>query len=253
VQQGNKIQSILESCVERWLRFYSHRPLGQNELRASLFPVGSLEKTTVRQLANDAGFHVFSKKDSTGICFIGERKFQSFLSEYLPAKPGSIVSSCGKTLGQHQGLMYYTLGQRQGLGIGGTDGFGEEPWYVLEKDLASNTLTVGQGHDHPKLFRHILSVHSLDWCSSKNETEDFECTAKVRYRQEDQPASVTLEPGGHAVVTFEQPVRAATPGQSIVFYSDEVCLGGGIISDFPIETSTAGRSEAQHTLSNSAN
>ena len=124
---------------------------------------------------------------------------------------------------------------------------------MLDKDLASNTLTVGQGHDHPQLFRNTLSVHGLDWCSSKSETKDFESTAKVRYRQEDQPVSVTLKADGHAVVTFTDPVRAATPGQSIVFYSDEVCLGGGIISDFPIETSTAGRKETQRTLSNSAN
>ena len=227
--------------------------LGQNELRSSLFPIGALEKPDVRQLANNAGFHVFSKKDSTGICFIGERKFQQFLSEYLPAKPGPIVSSCGKTLGQHQGLMYYTLGQPQGLGIGGTNGFSEEPWYVLDKDLASNTLTVGQGHNHPQLFRTVLGVHGLDWCSSKDETEDFECTAKVRYRQEDQAASVTLESGGQAIVTFAQPVRAATPGQSIVFYADDACLGGGIISDFPIEASTRGSNEAQINLSSSAN
>ncbi len=206
--------------------------LGQAELKSSLFPVGGLEKSEVRQLAESAGFHVFSKKDSTGICFIGERKFANFLSEYLPAQPGPMKTTDGKTMGQHNGLMYYTMGQRQGLGIGGNKDANENPWYVLDKCLASNTLTVGQGHDHPLLFKSELDTHELHWCSGRAPHAPFSCTAKIRYRQEDQ--KVTVYPGSSqtAHVTFEKPVRAITPGQSIVFYSNEECLGGGVISDF---------------------
>lgn len=206
--------------------------LGQTELQSSLFPVGALAKSEVRELAESAGFHVFSKKDSTGICFIGERKFASFLAEYLPAQPGEMRTTEGKKVGQHNGLMYYTMGQRQGLGIGGSKNGSEEPWYVLQKQLDSNTLIVGQGHDHPLLFRSELNTHELHWCSGYQSQDEFECTAKIRYRQEDQKVYVKLQPSNAAFVSFAKPVRAITPGQSIVFYQGEVCLGGGVISDF---------------------
>ena len=207
--------------------------LNQQQLRPSLFPVGDFEKPKVRQLAQEAGFHVHSKKDSTGICFIGERKFTSFLSEYLPAQPGDIVTDAGDNIGRHNGLMFYTLGQRQGLGIGGKTNSNESPWYVLAKDLEDNKLIVGQGHDHPVLFRSHLNAHDVHWVSGTMASAQFRCTAKVRYRQNDQHVTVTNNSSGTLDIQFDEPVRAATPGQSIVFYSEEHCLGGAVISDLP--------------------
>lgn len=207
--------------------------LGQAQLTRTLFPVGELIKSDVRKLAEDAGFHVHSKKDSTGICFIGERKFRSFLSEYLPAQPGDIVNEQDQVLAQHGGLMYYTLGQRQGLGIGGIDTAKEAPWYVLEKDLPNNKLIVGQGHDHPRLFRQKLEAKDLHWCADTPPSKTFRCTARVRYRQTDQVATVSLSADAQTLwIEFDEPVWAATPGQSLVLYDGENCLGGGIICDF---------------------
>lgn len=205
--------------------------LNQNQLRPSLFPVGHLEKPNVRQLAHQAGFHVHSKKDSTGICFIGERKFSRFLEEYLPAQPGDIHSDSGENIGRHNGLMFYTLGQRQGLGIGGQSDAGEEPWYVLAKDLTENRLIVGQGHEHPMLLRNTLDAHDVHWVCGAPVQKSFRCTAKVRYRQDDQNAQVLVEKGQKIKLRFDEPVRAATPGQSVVLYDNESCLGGAIISD----------------------
>ena len=207
--------------------------LNQEQLNPSLFPVGELEKPHVRQLAQQAGFHVHSKKDSTGICFIGERKFSSFLAEYLPAQPGNIVTDTDEHIGTHNGLMFYTLGQRQGLGIGGLSGSTDSPWYVLAKDIPGNRLIVGQGHDHPTLFRTQLLAHDPHWVQDEAPHQAFRCTAKVRYRQTDQLVTVTPDPTGNLSVEFNEPVRAATPGQSIVFYNDEKCLGGAVISDLP--------------------
>jgi tRNA-specific 2-thiouridylase len=185
--------------------------LNQDQLRPSLFPVGALEKPRVRDIAQDAGFHVHSKKDSTGICFIGERKFTAFLGEYLPAQPGDIVTDTEEIIGRHNGLM--------------------SPWYVLAKDLSDNRLIVGQGHDHPTLFRSYLSAHDVHWVHGAAIDQEFGCTAKVRYRQGDQAVLVKTQKNGTLDITFDEPVRAATPGQSIVFYSGEQCLGGAIISD----------------------
>ena len=241
-QQPVKLLRGLDTNKDQSYFLYT---LGQNELQASLFPVGHLEKPEVRRLASDAGFHVSTKKDSTGICFIGERKFSEFLSEYLPAKPGDIVSDDGKVIGQHQGLMFYTLGQRQGLGIGGSKDSADEPWYVLDKLLSTNQLIVGQGHDHPHLYRTSLTTHGLHWCAGSAPSEQFQCTAKVRYRQSDQQASVRIEADDCAVVEFGQPVRAVTPGQSIVFYQGESCLGGGVISDH--------HNSGENTFNHSAN
>lgn len=211
---------------------YFLHALNQHQLKHTLFPVGELEKSAVRELARGAGFHNHKKKDSTGICFIGERRFSNFLSEYLPARPGEMRTPEGELIGEHQGLMFYTLGQRQGLGIGGRQQGSEEPWYVLDKDVANNRLIVGQGHDHPLLYRDIMYAQQLNWCADLPPATDehgvFTCTAKVRYRQADQACRVRLN-GDNAEVSFETPVRAITPGQSIVFYADEVCLGGGII------------------------
>ncbi len=202
--------------------------LGQRALQHALFPLDTLTKTEVRALARKAGLANHEKKDSTGICFIGERRFRDFLSRYLPANPGPIETTQGEVLGQHQGLMYYTIGQRQGLGIGGKRRHDERPWFVLKKDLESNTLLVGQGHDHPDLMREALDAGQLHWIAGKPPSASFRAQARCRHRQPLQDCEIHLE-GSHAKVTFEHLQRAITPGQSVVFYQDEVCLGGGII------------------------
>lgn len=206
--------------------------LNQRQIASSLFPVGDLAKPDLRKMAQDAGIHVHNKKDSTGICFIGERKFNTFLAEYLPAQPGEIRTDSGEKIGTHNGLMFYTLGQRQGLGIGGLASADDSPWYVLAKDVPNNTLIIGQGHDHPMLFRSALSSHDMHWVFGKPPAQQFRCSAKVRYRQQDQSVNIKANPDGHIQALFDEPVRAITPGQSIVLYLDDVCLGGGIISDF---------------------
>ena len=203
--------------------------LGQTQLSRSLFPIGDMEKPAVRELAQKAGFINSRKKDSTGICFIGERKFKDFLQRYLPAQPGNMKTPDGETIGQHQGLMYYTLGQRQGLGIGGVKTAAEEPWYVVQKDLINNILVVAQGHDHPLMQSHTLNASQLSWVSADAPTAQFNCTAKTRYRQRDQTCQVTILDNGTCEVTFDNAQRAVTPGQSVVFYDNEMCLGGGII------------------------
>ena len=203
--------------------------LKQQELAQTLFPIGHLHKTEIRRLAQQAGFDNCRKKDSTGICFIGERKFKEFLQRYLPAQPGEMRSPEGQLIGKHQGLMYYTLGQRQGLGIGGVKDAPDEPWYVLDKDLANNILIVGQGHDHPLMLHNALEASRLDWCNNKPLTQAIECTAKTRYRQADQLCRVEPLGEDRCRVVFNEPQRAITPGQSVVFYQGEVCFGGGII------------------------
>jgi len=202
--------------------------LGQTALSKTLFPIGHLHKPEIRLLAQQAGFQNHQKKDSTGICFIGERKFSEFLQRYLPSQPGAIKTPDGRLIGQHHGLMYYTFGQRQGLGIGGVKDSPDEPWYVLDKNLAENILIVAQGHDHPLLMHNTLEAGQLDWCSTPL-TANTECTAKTRYRQADQRCYVEPLADNRCKVTFKTPQRAITPGQSIVFYDNEVCLGGGII------------------------
>jgi tRNA-specific 2-thiouridylase len=192
-----------------------------------MFPVGHLPKSEVRKIAKEAGLKTAEKKDSTGICFIGERNFKEFLSNYLPAQPGDIKNLSGEILGKHDGLMYYTLGQRKGLGIGGK-GTGE-PWFVIEKDLANNILYVVQGEDHPALYTNGLIGVNLNWVSGNPPSEDFKCTAKFRYRQPDQGVRVVIKGENQCEVIFDEPQRAVTPGQAVVFYNGEVCLGGGTI------------------------
>ncbi|MGH8476654.1 MAG: tRNA 2-thiouridine(34) synthase MnmA [Methylococcales bacterium] len=206
--------------------------LGQAQLAKCLFPVGELEKPQVRALAGDAGFANSAKKDSTGICFIGERKFQAFLARFLPASPGEIRSPEDRLIGTHPGLMYYTLGQRQGLGIGGVQGASEEPWYVLGKDLDKNILIVGQGHHHAWLYHNSLSAIDLNWIAGQVPAQHFRCRAKIRYRQSDQDCWVESDCTWKLRVLFDQAQRAITPGQSIVFYQGEICLGGGVIDSY---------------------
>jgi tRNA-specific 2-thiouridylase len=203
--------------------------LGQYQLSRSLFPVGELEKPVVRQIAEEHRLVTYDKKDSTGICFIGERDFRDFLSRYLPAQPGEIQTPEGQRIGHHSGLMYYTLGQRQGLGIGGIAGSSDEPWYVVGKDMEHNVLLAAQGHDHPLLFSRFLRASQLSWVDGKGPAAPYRCTAKTRYRQADQACLITHLDGDLCEVEFEQPQRAVTPGQSVVFYDGEICLGGGVI------------------------
>ncbi len=203
--------------------------LGQKELSKTLFPIGDLHKPKLRELARKAGFENYEKKDSTGICFIGERKFKQFLQRYLPTQPGEMRTPEGQLISNHQGLMYYTLGQRQGLGIGGVKNAPDEPWYVLDKDLDNNVLIVGQGHDHPLMLHNTLEASQLDWCNNRPLTEAIHCKAKTRYRQSDQACYIQPIDNDRCKVSFEESQRAITPGQSVVFYNKDICLGGGVI------------------------
>ena len=208
--------------------YFLHQ-LDQHQLSKSLFPLGTLTKPQVRALAEQAGFANFAKKDSTGICFIGERKFKDFLSRYLPAQPGEIRSVGNEVIGQHDGLMYYTLGQRQGLRIGGSRQGDGQPWYVVEKNLKDNVLVVAQGHDHARLFSTALLATNPHWIADLPDSTPFACYAKTRYRQNDQQCRIVEWNGETCQVQFEQPQWAVTPGQSVVFYAGDECLGGAVI------------------------
>ena len=203
--------------------------LSSKQVGQSLFPVGDIEKPIVRAIAEDLGLITAKKKDSTGICFIGERKFKDFLARYLPAQPGNIRTVEGDIIGRHDGLMYHTLGQRKGLGIGGVKGASEEAWYVVEKDLVNNELIVAQGHDHSALLSSGLIAQQLHWVDRQPIREPLRCTVKTRYRQTDVPCTIEPIDDESIKVIFDEPQIAVTPGQSAVFYLDEVCLGGGII------------------------
>ncbi|WP_419853076.1 tRNA 2-thiouridine(34) synthase MnmA [Actinobacillus pleuropneumoniae] len=204
----------------------SHKQVGQ-----SLFPVGDIEKPIVRQIAEDLGLATAKKKDSTGICFIGERKFKDFLARYLPAQPGEIRTVDGKVVGRHDGLMYRTLGQRKGLGIGGVKGLSEDPFYVVEKDLINNVLVVAQGHDNSALLSSGLIATQLHWVDRQPIRENLRCTVKTRYRQTDIACEIQPIDDDTIRVIFDEPQIAVTPGQSAVFYQGEVCLGGGVIEE----------------------
>lgn len=229
VREQNGAYFLLKGLDPNKEQSYFLYTLGQKPLSRTLFPIGHLHKPEIRALAAKAGFANHKKKDSTGICFIGERKFKEFLQRYLPTQPGEMRSPEGVLIGKHSGLMYYTLGQRQGLGIGGVKDAPDEPWFVLEKDLDNNVLIVGQGHDHPLLLHNVLEASQLDWCNNQPLTQIIQCTAKTRYRQADQACRVEPLDTDRCKVIFEQAQRAITPGQSVVFYQGEVCLGGGII------------------------
>jgi tRNA-uridine 2-sulfurtransferase len=204
--------------------------LTQEQLAHSLFPVGELEKQEVRKIAEKIGLSNHAKKDSTGICFIGERKFKTFLSEYVKGKTGAIKTLEGKTIGQHDGLMFYTLGQRQGLKIGGLKNTPEQPWYVVGKDLTENVLLVAQGQDHPALFTSSLIAAQVHWIHDMSKKFPLAAHAKTRYRQPDQACMIEKVDHEQYKIIFAQPQRAVTPGQSVVFYQGDICLGGGIIT-----------------------
>ncbi|MBD3654354.1 tRNA 2-thiouridine(34) synthase MnmA [Kangiella sp.] len=205
--------------------------VSHDKIAKTLFPVGEIEKPEVRKIAEEQGLVTAKKKDSTGICFIGERKFTDFLQQYLPAQPGNIETPEGEVIGKHNGLMYHTLGQRKGLGIGGRQDASEEPWFTLDKDLERNVLIVGQGHEHPLLMSHSLVADKLDWVAGEAPSDNFRCTAKTRYRQDDVACTVKRLNDSNWLVEFDDKQRAVTPGQSVVFYQDDVCLGGGIIKE----------------------
>lgn len=224
--------------------YFLHAVAG-DKIAKTLFPVGELEKPEVRRIAEQYDLATAKKKDSTGICFIGERRFKDFLQQYLPAQKGDIYTDDGKKIGTHDGLMYYTLGQRGGIGIGGVKDRDEAPWFVLHKDLDNNRLIVGQGHDHPMLQSSELTAYKLDWVvdapAQLFTAQGYRCTAKTRYRQPDQACTVfALDKTGDTIkVVFDEPQRAVTPGQSCVFYQDDICLGGGVIQTIDAPTSLA--------------
>lgn len=203
--------------------------LTQEKLARALFPLGEFTKPEVRVIAKKAGLLNAEKKDSTGICFIGERKFKNFLQDFILAKPGNIKTVEGKIVGKHDGLMFYTLGQRKGLNIGGIKNSDDLPWFVVSKNIAKNELIIGQGHDHPLLFSSELICEKLNWISGEP-PKQLSCFAKTRYRQTDQACTITQMKNDRYQVIFDVPQRAITPGQSIVFYDSEICLGGGIIT-----------------------
>jgi tRNA-specific 2-thiouridylase len=209
--------------------YFLHR-LTQAQLSRTLFPVGHLHKTEVRRIAREAGLANHAKRDSTGICFIGERPFREFLSRYLPREPGAIVTPEGTRVGEHEGLMYYTLGQRQGLGIGGRRDASAEPWYVAAKDLAANELVVVQGHDHPLLQKRHLHAEDASWIAGTPPADEDGLAAKTRYRQADAACRFRASGPQAFDLDFAAPQWAVTPGQSAVLYRGETCLGGGVIA-----------------------
>jgi tRNA-uridine 2-sulfurtransferase len=208
--------------------YFLHR-LTQEQLARVIFPLGDLKKTDVRVIAKKAGLPNFAKKDSTGICFIGERPFREFLNRYLPRTPGAMRTPEGRVVGEHIGLAFYTIGQRKGIGIGGLRGSQGNAWYVAGKDLAKNELIVVQGHDHPLLLRDRLRAQDLAWVSGEAPGRGSSFAAKTRYRQADAACRVAALSGAALEVEFDAPQWAVTPGQSLVLYRDEVCLGGGVI------------------------
>ncbi|UCZ54379.1 tRNA 2-thiouridine(34) synthase MnmA [Bacillus shivajii] len=228
VRRTEKGTEMLRGIDENKDQTYFLNALSEEQIERVMFPLGEIEKPRVREIAKEANLATATKKDSTGICFIGERNFKEFLSQYLPAQPGQMQTIDGEVKGKHDGLMYYTLGQRQGLGIGGPG----EPWFVIGKDLKNNILYVGQGYHHPELYSKGLLAENVNWISKDGASADsFKCTAKFRYRQKDSGVSVTLLEGNKVQVDFDEPQRAITPGQAVVFYDGEICLGGGTISE----------------------
>ncbi len=224
---GNTLCKALDENKDQ--SYFLHT-LDQQQLAKSLFPIGGLEKSQVRKLAQRNQFDTYDKKDSTGICFIGERKFKDFLQNYIPAKHGEIRTLNEEVIGQHEGVMFYTIGQRQGLGIGGQREHSEEPWYVTEKDIHSNVLYVVQGREHESLFHKKLITQDFHWISEQEPNSIEKLKAKTRYRQKDQACSIKCLNNGNYEVVFDESQWAITPGQSVVLYQDDICLGGGIIN-----------------------
>ena len=223
---------LLKAADDSKDQSYFLHAITAESLAETVFPLGDLQKAEVRSIARDNALPVFDKKDSTGICFIGERPFREFLSAYLPANPGPMQTPEGRTVGEHSGLMYYTIGQRQGLGVGGRRDSGDEPWYVAGKDLESNVLIVVQG-EHPLLFSVSLEATDASWIGEPpaafTNGQTLRCSVKIRYRQPDQACEVVPVTDGRVLVNFEESQRAVAPGQFAVFYDGDRCLGGAVI------------------------
>ncbi|HEY5898923.1 MAG TPA: tRNA 2-thiouridine(34) synthase MnmA [Burkholderiales bacterium] len=226
---GGRVELLRGLDAGKDQSYFLHR-LTQAQLSRVLFPVGELNKSEVRRLALEAGLPNHAKKDSTGICFIGERPFREFLNRYLPHQPGAMVTPEGKTVGEHIGLAFYTIGQRKGIGLGGKSGSAGEAWYVAGKDLAANELVVVQGHDHPLLLKRSLDAADASWIAGTSPPAGSAHGAKTRYRQADALCTLTRVLDGEMHVDFAAPQWAVTPGQSVVLYDAEVCLGGGVIT-----------------------
>ena len=224
--QGKKL--LLRGVDDNKDQSYFLYMLGQTPLSKAMFPVGSMTKSQVREVSAEAGLINSKKKDSTGVCFIGERSFKPFLKQFLPAQPGEMQTLSGRVVGRHDGLMYYTLGQRRGLGIGGVDGEAGGRWFVLAKDMERNVLVVENGGDHPLLYSRHVEGEGATWIAGEAPARSFDCTCKFRYRQPDQQVHVELGENGRVLVTAKERQRAVTPGQSMVFYQGEVCLGGAV-------------------------
>lgn len=222
---GTELRKAADTAKDQ--SYFLHA-VGRKELGSALMPLGELHKSEVRERARRAGLPVFDKPDSTGICFIGERPFRDFLAQFLADQPGPIETPQGVRIGTHRGLAFYTLGQREGLAVGGLRGAAEEPWYVAAKDATRNALLVVQGHDHPLLSSVELETAPMHWLTAPRGTE-FRCSVKVRYRQPDQQAQVQIRGDGSARITFDVPQRAITPGQYAVLYGNDLCLGGAAI------------------------
>ncbi|GAA0457145.1 tRNA 2-thiouridine(34) synthase MnmA [Alkalibacillus silvisoli] len=227
VRENDGVVEMLRGVDENKDQTYFLNQIPKDILPKILFPLGELDKKEVRKIAEQHDLATASKKDSTGICFIGERNFKEFLSEYLPAQPGEMQTLSGEVKGQHDGLMYYTIGQRQGLGIGGSG----DAWFVVGKNLEDNVLYVEQGIEHEALYSDELLAVDLNWLVDRHLNEPIKCTAKFRYRQKDSAVTVYVNDNGTVNVQFDEPQRAITPGQAVVFYEGDVCLGGGTIDE----------------------
>lgn len=227
IRQTNGHFELLRGVDRNKDQTYFLNQLSEDVLRRVMFPLGHLTKKEVRKIAEEHGLVTAKKKDSTGICFIGERDFKQFISEYLPAQPGKMKTLAGEVKGEHDGLMYYTIGQRQGLGIGGAG----EPWFVVGKNLEENVLYVEQGFENEYLYSDSLIATDVNWINRDRIEQSFTCTAKFRYRQKDSGVRVNILDDGRVYVQFDELERAVTPGQSVVFYDGEVCLGGGTIDE----------------------
>ncbi len=235
ISHENNIHRLKKAVDTNKDQTYFLNQLNQDQLSQVLFPLGKMTKPEVRVIAEELGLSTAKKKDSTGICFIGERKFREFLKTYLPAKSGNIVDyATGKVVGKHEGMMYYTLGQRRGLNLGGTDDGESGRWFVVDKDVANNILYVSHGDEQP-LMSYALSSSKINWIPEKPTDQEFDCYAKFRYRQPDQKVHVEIK-GEGVYVTFAEPQRAVTPGQYVVFYTETDCLGGGVIEKVYKET-----------------
>jgi tRNA-specific 2-thiouridylase len=231
-QVATRVELVKAVDVSKDQTYFLHQ-LDQGQLARTLFPLGELTKREVRTIAREQRIPTHAKKDSTGICFIGERPFRDFLARYLPREPGPIETPAGAIVGRHQGLAYYTLGQRQGLHVGGTRGGSDAPWFVAAKDAARNALIAVQGHEHPLLYRSEVHVDAMHWIAGTPSALPLRASAKTRYRMTDARCTLEAMPSGGLRACFDLPQWTPTPGQYLVVYDGEVCLGGGVINAAP--------------------